>query len=95
MKEEAILLKIHLLPRASRDEICGLHGNAIRVKVTAPPIEGKANKALQRFFAEKLHLAAAQIEIVAGQRSRDKTLRISGLSRAEIQRALGITLPPP
>ena len=95
MNEETILLKIHLLPRASRDEICGLHGNAIRVKVTAPPVEGKANKALQRFFAARLHLAAAQIEIVAGERSRDKTLRISGLSRAEIQRALGITLPPP
>jgi len=95
MKEEAILLKIHLLPRASRDEICGLHGNALRVKVTAPPFEGKANKALQRFLAEILHLAPSQIEIKAGQRSRDKTLRISGLSRAEIQRALGITLPPP
>jgi uncharacterized protein (TIGR00251 family) len=95
MNEEAILLKIHLLPRAFRDEICGLHGNAIRVKVTAPPIEGKANKALRRFFAEKLNLAVEQIEIVAGERSRDKTLRISGLSRVEIQRALGITLPAP
>ena len=43
MDEAAITLKIHLLPRASRNEICGLHGDAIKVKVTAPPIEGKAN----------------------------------------------------
>lgn len=93
MNEAAIFLKIHLLPRASRDEICGLHGDAIKVRVSAPPVEGKANKALQRFIAEKLNLAASQIEIVAGQRSRDKMLRISGISRAAVEKALGCTLP--
>jgi uncharacterized protein len=94
MNEAAITLKIHLLPRASRDEICGLHGDAIKVKVTAPPVEGKANVALQRFIAEKLNLAASQIEIVAGQHSRKKILKISGISRAEMEKALGCTLPP-
>ena len=95
MNEATITLKIHLLPRASRDEICGLHGDAIKVKVTAPPIEGKANKALQIFIAEKLNISASQIEIVAGQRSRKKTLRISGISRAAVEKALGISLPAP
>ena len=95
MNEAAIFLKIYLLPRASRDEICGLQGNAIKVKVTAPPLEGKANKALQRFIAKKLHLAASQVEIMAGQRSRGKVLKVSGISRAEVEKALGIILPAP
>jgi uncharacterized protein (TIGR00251 family) len=93
MHEVAITLKIHLLPRASRDEICGLLGDAIKVKVTAPPIEGKANMALQRFIAKKLHLASSQVEIMAGKRSREKILRISGISRAAAEKALGCTLP--
>lgn len=95
MNEATITLKIHLLPRASRDEICGLHGDAIKIKVTAPPVEGKANMALQRFIAKKLNLAASQIEIMAGQRSREKILRISGISRAAVEKALGISLPAP
>lgn len=95
MNEAAITLKIHLLPRASRDEICGLHGDALKIKVTAPPVEGKANMALQRFIAKKLNLAASQIEIMAGQRSREKILRISGISRAAVEKALGISLPVP
>jgi uncharacterized protein (TIGR00251 family) len=94
MNEAALFLKIHLFPRASRDEISGMHGDAIKIKVTAPPVEGKANEALKRFIARKLNLAASQIEIVAGQRSRDKILKISGISRAEVEKALGCTLPP-
>lgn len=95
MNEATITLKIHLLPRASRDEICGLHGDALKIKVTAPPIEGRANMALQRFIAKKLNLPSSQVEIMAGQRSREKILRISGISRAAVEKALGISLPAP
>jgi uncharacterized protein (TIGR00251 family) len=95
MNEAAIFLKIYLRPRASRDAICGLHGDAIKVKVTAPPVEGKANVALQRFIADKLNLSASQIEIMAGKRSREKILKISGISRAEVEKALGVLLPAP
>jgi uncharacterized protein (TIGR00251 family) len=93
MREAEIFLKIHLLPRASRDEICGLHGDAIKVKVTAPPLEGRANAALQRFIAEKLNLSSSQVEIIAGKRSRQKILRICGISRAAVEKVLGCTLP--
>ena len=95
MIEAELFLKIHLCPRASQDVICGLHGDAIKVKVTAPPVEGKANTALQRLIAEKLHLSASQIEIMAGKRSREKILKISGISRAEVEKALGILIPAP
>jgi uncharacterized protein (TIGR00251 family) len=95
MKEVSITLKVRLQPRSSRDGIDGLHGDALKVKVTAPPVEGKANKAVKKLLAEVLKLSPSQIEIVAGERSREKLLRISGISRAEMERALGITLPSP
>jgi uncharacterized protein (TIGR00251 family) len=95
MKKAAITLKIHLQPRASRNEIDGWHGDALKVRVTAPPFEGKANKAVQKFLGDQLGIPPAQIAIIAGQRSREKVLRISGLSRAEVERALGIALPAP
>lgn len=95
MKETAITLKIHLHPRASRNGIDGVHGDALKVRVTAPPLEGRANKAVQKFLAEHLGIPPARIAIIAGQRSREKLVRVSGLSRAEVERALGITLPAP
>ena len=94
MQGTEVTLKVHLQPRASRDGIDGLYGDALKVKVTAPPVEGRANKAVKKLLAEKLGIAPSQVEIIAGERSREKLLRISGISRAEMEKALGITLPP-
>lgn len=94
MKEASITLKVRLQPRASRDGIEGMHGDALKVKVTAPPVEGKANKAVKKLLAKQLGLSPSQVEIIAGERSREKLLRISGISRAEMEKALGIFLPP-
>jgi uncharacterized protein (TIGR00251 family) len=93
MKEATVTLKVRLQPRATRNGIDGLHGDALKVKVTAPPVEGRANKAVKKLLAEQLGLSPSQIEIIAGERSREKVLRISGISRAEMEKALGITLP--
>jgi uncharacterized protein (TIGR00251 family) len=95
MKEASVPLKVRLQPRASRDGIDGLQGDALKVKVTAPPLEGRANKAVKKLLAARLGLSPSQIEIIAGERSREKLLRISGISRAEMERALGIILPAP
>jgi uncharacterized protein (TIGR00251 family) len=94
MKEAAVTLKVRLQPRASRDGIDGLHGDALKVRVTAPPVEGRANKAVKKLLAEKFGLSPSQIEIIAGERSREKLLRISGISKADMERVLDITLPP-
>ena len=75
MKE--ILLKVYLQPKASRNEIVGPYRDGIKVRVTAPPVEGKANKALIRFFARELGISPSSIEILKGDQSRAKTLRIS------------------
>ncbi|MBN1254369.1 MAG: YggU family protein [Deltaproteobacteria bacterium] len=95
MKEVSVTLKIHLQPRASRNGIDGVHGDALKVKVTSPPLEGRANKAVKKLLAEQLGLSPSQVEIIAGQRSREKLVRVSGLSRTEVERALGTHLPAP
>jgi len=95
MKEATITLKVHLQPRASRNGIDGVQGDALKLRVTAPPLEGRANKALKKLLAEHLGIPPAQIAIITGQRSREKLVRFSGISRAEVERALGIPLPAP
>lgn len=92
--ETAIIFKVYLQPRASQEGIDGLMGDAVKVRIAAPPVEGKANKALQRFLAKRLAIPPSQIEIIAGQRSRNKLLRITGVSREAAQEILGIDLPP-
>jgi uncharacterized protein (TIGR00251 family) len=93
-KEAGVTLKVHLQPRASRDSITGLFGDTLKVRVTSPPVGGKANKALKRLLAEKLGLAPSQIVIIGGQRSREKVLRINGITKVELERILGIGHPP-
>ena len=81
MKET--LIKIYLQPKSSKNEMLGPYRDGIKVKVTAPPIEGKANEALIRFLAKKFGIPPSCIEILKGHHSREKTLKISGLSLQE------------
>jgi hypothetical protein len=74
---ESILLKVYLQPKSSRNEVAGPYRDGIKVKVTAPPLEGKANEALIRFLAKKFGISPSCIEIIKGLHSREKTLRIS------------------
>ena len=76
MKE--IILKVYLQPKSSKNEIIGSYRDGIKVKLTAPPVEGKANEALIRFLAKELGVSPSCIEIIRGQHSREKTLKISG-----------------
>jgi uncharacterized protein (TIGR00251 family) len=79
-----IILKVHLQPKASRNEILGPYRDGIKIKVTAPPIEGKANEALIRFLAKEFGISISSIEILKGLHSREKTLRISGTLDQEL-----------
>ncbi len=78
------IIKIKLLPRSSRNEIIGKENDVIKVKLTAPPVEGKANKALVQFLAKKLGKPKRDVEIVSGERSRLKCIRVHGLSVEEV-----------
>jgi uncharacterized protein len=83
-------LKVRLQPRARRDEILGERGGALLVRLTAPPVEGRANEALCRLLARRLGVAPTSVTLIRGARSRDKVVRVEGLSSAEIVTALGL-----
>jgi len=79
---------VRVVPRASKNEIAGQVGDAIKVRLTAPPVEGKANEALIAFLAQELGVRKSQVEIVAGETSRDKVISVLGLSPAEVEERL-------
>jgi uncharacterized protein (TIGR00251 family) len=75
---EEITLKIYLQPKSSKNEIIGPYRDGIKVKVTAPPVRGKANEALIKFLAKEFKISASSIEILKGHNSREKIIRIGG-----------------
>ena len=75
---EDVILKVYLQPKSSKNEVVGPYRDGIKVKVTAPPVEGKANETLIRFLAKEFGISPSCIEIIKGLHSREKTLRISG-----------------
>ena len=85
-----VLVQIRVIPRARRTEISGRRGDAILVRLAAPPVDGAANDALIAFLAERLEIPRRQIALARGATTRDKTIAIDGLSPAEIARRLGI-----
>jgi uncharacterized protein (TIGR00251 family) len=79
------LLKVYLQPKSSKNEIVGPYRDGIKVKVMAPPIEGKANEALIRLLARKLGISTSHIEILKGLHSREKTIRIDSANPLTLQ----------
>lgn len=82
-------LEVKVIPGASRDEIVGTMGNAVKIKLRAPPVEGRANEALVEFLAEKLGLPRRAVSVERGDTSRQKLLRIDGLDLAAVRAKLG------
>jgi len=86
---ESTLLTVRVTPRSARDEVIGWDGDTLRVRLRAPPIEGRANEALRRLVASALALAPSAVDVVSGETSRTKRLRVKGLSRDEVRDRLG------
>lgn len=85
-----VVLTIHVTPRASKDEVRGFHGNAIKIRLRAPPVEGKANRELIRFLSRKLDIPARQIALLTGKSGRHKRVSVAGLSISEVSKRLDI-----
>jgi uncharacterized protein (TIGR00251 family) len=81
-------LKLRVVPNAKRDEVAGEFGDAVRLKVAAPAVEGKANAALLDFIAEKLGVHPRAVSLVGGVKSRDKVIAIEGIEAGEARRRL-------
>jgi len=76
-----ITLTLHIQPGAKKTEFAGLHGDALKIRLAAPPVDGKANEALIKFVAETLKLPKSAVNLKSGQTSRRKVLEVSGSSR--------------
>ncbi len=82
-----VTIIVRVVPRASHSEVQGTQGDALKVRLQAPPVEGKANRALVEFLAERLDVAKSQISIVSGDTGRIKRVRIQGVT---LERVAGL-----
>ena len=83
-------VKLHVLPRAKRSELSGVHNGALKLHITAPPVDDAANRAIMHFFASKLAISKSSVVILAGQKSRDKVIQIKNLSISAFLKRLHI-----
>lgn len=83
-------IRVRLQPRGGRTEVVGERDGVIVVRVTAPPVDGRANEALCSFIAEQASVPKRAVSVVAGERSRDKVVRVEGLEMRELRAALGL-----
>lgn len=79
----SLVLSLHIQPGAKKTEIAGLHGDALKIRLAAPPVDGKANAALAAYVAERLDLPKSAVQLKSGQTSRRKVLAVSGASAAQ------------
>ena len=84
--EVTFAVKVH--PRAKKNAITGEMGDALKIALTAPPVEGRANEAVIEFLAEVLRVPRASVSIAAGQSSRKKVIRVSGVTAAQVEERL-------
>ena len=85
---EGAVLRLRVQPRASRDEIVGWQEGALRLRVTAPPVEGEANRAVRALLARVLGVAPSRVRVVSGARGRDKLVRIADLGEDDVRSRL-------
>jgi uncharacterized protein (TIGR00251 family) len=88
-KNDAVRFRIRVSPRAKRDQIGGEHGGALKVSVTAPPVDGAANAAIIKLLAKRLKVPKRAVTIVRGEGSRDKVIAITGMDVGAIREKLG------
>jgi len=84
----SVKISVYVQPRASRTAVAGMHGEAVKIRVAAPPVDNAANEALIEFIAHKLGIPKRNIRIAAGETSRRKVIEIDGASLATVTAAL-------
>ena len=80
-----VRVAVHVQPRASRSEIIGVHGTALKVRLQAPPVDGAANEALVRLLADSLGVSYRSVRVVAGATSRAKTVEVDGTTEDAVR----------
>lgn len=86
--EEGTLLRVYVQPRAGRNEVVGVHEGSLKVRLTAPPVDGEANKECIKFLAKLLSVPKSHLRIIQGDKSRHKTLLVRGMTPEALQELL-------
>lgn len=89
---DGVVLTLHIQPGAKKTEVVGLHGEALKIRLAAPPVDGKANAALLAFIAARLGVAKSQVELVSGETSRAKRVKVGAVAAdlQSIRQKLGV-----
>lgn len=82
---DGVVFNIKVLPRSSRCEIAGIQDDALKIKITAPPVDGKANNECIRFLSDRLGIKKSRITIISGQTSKNKRIAISGVTKRDME----------
>lgn len=85
--DQGVTLRLHIQPGAKKTEVVGPHGEALKIRLAAPPVDGKANACLIAFLAARLGVARCAIRLVSGEASRAKRVRIGGVDSALVRRS--------
>ena len=85
VEDDAIVLHVHVQPGAGRAAVVGRHGDSLKIRVAAPPVEGRANDAAVALVAEALEVRPGDVELVSGAKSRVKRLRVQGITAEELE----------
>ena len=88
--DQGVTFSVKLHPRARKNEITGEMGDALKVSLTTPPVAGRANQACMEFFAKLLKVRRSSVTIASGQTSRNKVIRVAGLSGEELRKRIAI-----
>jgi hypothetical protein len=91
-RDDGVTFAVRVHPKARRERIAGAVGDSLKLELTAPPVEGKANEACIRFFAELLKVPRASVTIAAGASSRNKLIRVAGVRADEVEKAFTTAL---
>ncbi|MCZ6806905.1 MAG: DUF167 domain-containing protein [Deltaproteobacteria bacterium] len=83
--DDSVTFEVRVAPRASRNAIIGVHEGSLKVALTAPPVDGAANDALRKLIAKALGVPKSDIDIMRGERGRNKVLRVRGMSREALR----------
>lgn len=85
-----VRITLHVQPRASRSEIAGRHGEALKVRLAAPPVDGAANAALLRLLADQLGVPRSAVSLLSGESGRRKVVAVAGVGLAAVRERLGL-----
>ncbi len=88
-RDDSVRFTVRVQPRASRSEIVGVHGDAMKIRLSAPPVDGAANAALVELIAEVLGVGRRAVRIVSGESSRSKVVEVEGVTAAAVLRLAG------